>query len=239
MTEEQPRHNLRLPPIVRYAGAAMAFLIPTAWLSTYGVCMSWEARLCGWSGLYPFVTVATAALTLAPIGLAYLERAQKRARKGMYARPGPASGGAMDWGVRTFKSVSEVLWDDKGALAWGEGPGPEGLITGEMRYEARGWWLMVEVNGGTRVWVDRWRFWQWLEKVERLHHTVGPGESAIGERRWAKLGRPLWMAYVDILEAVGAVEYPTGDARSRRYVPGLPWGRVEEYEKLRPSEARW
>jgi len=81
--------------------------------------------------------------------------------------------------------------------------------------------------------------WQWLAGVEALAATMPAGESAIGERRWQPvIGRDLWLAYMDILEAVGAVEYPTDDLRSRRYVRGQPWGRVEEFEKIQKSGVR-
>jgi hypothetical protein len=227
----------------QYTLTSLIFTIPAAWLGLFATCIyvDWDwPQVCSTNriGMWlALLALGVGVLTFAPIGLVYRERASRRARRGMYARPGLWSGWHLDWGVRQLQSTIETLWDDKHRVAWGEGDGE--VISGVMRYHSRGWWVTVEIGGGMRVWVDRAEIWQWLQKVEALHAKRQPGESAIGERVWSrKIGRPLWMAYCDILEAVGGIEYPTDDARSRRYVPGQPWGRVEEYEKLRPSELK-
>ncbi len=219
-------------PVARYILASLAFTLPAAWLALYTGCLAFPGPVCELPRVYEITAASVVVWTLLPLGLVYQERARRRAAKGMYGRVSRQGG----WAV-SFQKTIETIWDEKHRIDWGEGPSE--IITGEMRYEARGWWCLVEVNGGRRVWVDRERFWRWLERVEAVQRNAKPGESAIAERCWVgELGRPLWMAYVDILEAIDAVEYPTDDVRSRRYVPGLPWGRVEEFEKLRPSEPR-
>ena len=235
----QPRRRL-IPKTLTYALASLAFSIPAAWLATYIGCEVYAgARLCAWPGLYPAVAALAAMLVLAPIGAIYRGRAQRRAARGMWQKTRGPGSGVRGW-LTTFERTVQVVWGS-------ELEPPDTLITGEMRWEQRGWWLSVK--SGRRVWVNRWELWQWLAKVEALAATLYPfgysqgspaGESPIGERRWQPvIGRDLWLAYMDILEAVGAVEYPTDDLRSRRYVRGQPWGRVEEFEKMRGSEARW
>jgi hypothetical protein len=218
--------------VFTYTLAAVIFTVPTAWLATHAACIVYEtARLCYWPGLYPLVTTLAAMLVVAPVGLIYGERARRRAAKGMWQKvPGSGFGVQGGW-LTTLERTAKVIW---GSDPTGE---PPELITGEMRFDRRGWY--IEVKSGRRVWVDRWDLWQWLARVEALARKLPAGESPIGERRWQPvIGRDLWLAYMDILEQVGAVEYPTDDLRSRRYVPGQPWGRVEEFEKVRGSERR-
>lgn len=216
-----------LPKVIEYTLLSLLFTLPAAWLALYAACrQDWLLLPCRHpADSFILLTVVIIILTLGPIGWSYHERALRRARRGMWARAGPSMG-------QTFER----------ALRWAIGPErvePEEWISGEARFEARGWWCRVEVGGGRKVWVGRGELWQWLLRVERLQATLGPGESPIGQRRWeAELGRERWMAYCDILEAAGGVEYPTGDARSRRYVPGAPWGRIETYERMRPSDVR-
>lgn len=243
---------MRFPKTLTYALASLAFTIPAAWLAVYGACIVWQgAPLCAWPGLYPLTAVLAALAVIAPIGLVYREKARRRASKGLWQKVKQGSGFGVSGWHATFERTVAVMW--------GSEAGQPELITGEMRYERRGWWLSVK--SGRRVWVDRWDFWQWLARVEALAEVQGSGsgvqgvdpipqtlnpkkeeptgESPIGERRWQPvIGRDLWLAYMDILEEVGAVEYATDDLRSRRYRPGQPWGRVEEFEKVRGSEVR-
>ncbi len=227
----QPKRSL-IPPVARYALASIGFLIPAVWLAMLLACTRWGAT---WPAAcepinYPAAALATAVLVLAPIGAVYLERARRRAAKGMWQKVGAGGRGPGSGWLATFERSVRVMWGS-------EAEAPDSLITGEMRYERRGWWLSVK--SGRRVWVDRWCFWQWLWEVEALAQSLPAGESPIGERRWQPvIGRDLWLAYCDILEAVGAIEYATDDLRSRRYVRGQAWGRVEEFEKVRGSEVR-
>ena len=225
-----PKRRL-IPKTLTYTLASLAFSIPAAWLATYIGCEVYAgARLCAWPGLYPAVAALAAMLVVAPIGAIYRDRAQRRATRGMWQKVRGSGFGVRGSWLTTFERTVQVVWGS-------EIDPPDTVITGEMRWEQRGWWL--DVKSGRRVWVDRWELWQWLVKVEALAATMPAGESAIGERRWQPvIRRDLWLAYMDILEAVGAVSYATDDLRSRRYVRGQPWGRVEEFEKVRGSEAR-
>ena len=219
--------KLKLPKIIEYTALSLIFTLPAAWLVLYAVCRSsWWRQVCNQDG-FMSVTILVIVLTLAPIGYIYRERALRRARRGMWA------GGGLAWGQRAGR-----LYDNVTRLAF-EPPEPEGEIVGQDRFERRGWWVWVPVGGGRQVWVDRRDFWQWLVEIEQAAQGMQFGASVIGQRRWEpELGRERWMAYCDILLAVGAIEYSTADPRSRRYIPGAPWGRVEAYEQLRPSEAR-
>lgn len=214
----------RLPPAARYACAAIAFLVPSVWLLMLLACVKfgddWPAACEPVN--YPAAALAIGLLVFGSLGLTYLERARRRARKGMWQKvAGPGAG----WG-KLFERTVRVVWGSEE-----ESPG---LIAGEMRYQRRGWY--IDVKSGRRVWVDRRQLWEWLYQVEALVAAQEPGP--ISERRWQPIiGRDLWLAYMEILEAVGAVEYPTDDVRSRRYRPGGAWSRVEEFEKLRPSES--
>lgn len=227
--KKENKRRFRLPLLASYALTSIALLVPAVWLVMLLACVKygddWPATCEPVN--YAAAVPATAALVLLPLGLIYRERAHRRASRGMWQKVGGGTGELGSWGAKLERTV-QYLWGS-------EIEPPATLISGEMRYEKRGWYLAVK--SGRRVWVDRREFWLWLEKVETLVPKMEAGESAIGERRWqSMLGRDLWLAYMDILEAVGAVEYPTDDLRSRRYKPGSPWGRVEEFEKLRPSE---
>jgi len=220
--------NLKTPKVIEYTLFSLIFTLPVAWASLFAVCLNdWLPGICEQDYNYPLLTILVVILTLAPLGFSYHERALKRARRGMWAKP------------RTGQRIGQVF---ERLSRWAIGPErtePAEWVIGEERFEARGWWCWVEVDGGRTVWVDRGELWQWLLQVEQLRLILAPGESPISQRRWEpELGRELWMAYCDILEAVGGVEYPTGDPRSRRYVSGAPWDRVEKYERLRLSEVR-
>jgi hypothetical protein len=131
----------------------------------------------------------------------------------------------------TFSRVVKFAIDGE----WPREQESPGLITGTQRFRKLGWWITIPLDGGRVVWVDRWRLWQWLIEVEGLRYQMESGESEIGERYWEpRIGRPLWMAYMIILESTGAAETLTPDPRSRRYVgSGDAWGWVEEYERWR------
>jgi len=223
----QQRKSL-IPKTLTYALTSIAFTIPAAWLAVYGACIIWDgARLCAWPGLYPLAAALATMAVVAPIGLVYRERARRRAARGMWQKVGAGGGGPGAGWLDTFERTVAVMWGSEAELP--------GLITGEMRYQRRGWWLNVQ--NGQRIFVDRWEFWQWLLQVEAVAATLAPGESAIGERRWKKeLGEGRWLAYCQILQTVNAVEFRTDDARSRRYTGGGAWKWVEEYEKHHPSE---
>jgi hypothetical protein len=220
-----------LPPAIRYAGSAVILWVLIAWLVNWLACYHRLWGFCGPS-TYVTLTIGAALLVLAPLAWTYRERALRRASKGMWARSGWGLG-SNDLAVifkRTARFAIEGEWPDS-QLA--------GVISGTQRFERRGWWVTVPIAGGTEVWVDRWALWQWLIKVEALRGQLPPGESEIGQRYWEpRIGRPLWMAYMIILEAVGAAETVTPDPRSRRYVGGDAWGWVEAYEAIRASEAR-
>lgn len=239
--EEQPVQvrGPSMPPIIKYIIGSIILTTLAAWIAQGLLCYH---RLWGWCGGEHYVTVAglMALVVLIPIGLSYRERALRRARRGMWARPG---WGAAHELVATFGKVTRLIIEGE----WGHEPAPASLITGAQRFERRGWWITVPLDGGRAVLVDRWELWQWLIEVERLRYQLPVSESAIAERLWESRlagqgGRARWMAYMIILEAAGAVICPTGDPRSRRYIPGDPWSYVEEYEKwrvrnkLEPSE---
>lgn len=205
----------------RYAALAVAFLTPATWLAMLLGCVKYGDT---WPQTCEPVNFAAAplaigALVLLPIGLTYVERARRRASKGMWLR-GLGLG-------RSFERVAKMIW--------GSELGPGAAIVGEARFTRRRW--LIPVANGQRVWVDRREFWLWLNEVEALHRRLPPGESAIGERIWKpKLKEGRYLAYCRILEAVGRCEYPTDDPRSRRYVPGLAWSACESFELIQESE---
>lgn len=219
-----------MPPIIKHIAGAVAFGTLAAWLANGLVCYH---QLWAWCGGSAYVTIAAlvALFVLTPLAYTYRERAIRRASKGMWSRSWHRGPGHEL--TATFNRVVKL------AIGPEEEQSPAGLITGTDRFERRGWWIDIPVDGGKRVWVDRWQLWQWLIKVDALQGRLLPGESEIGRNYWEpRIGRPLWMAYMIILEAVGAIETRTPDPRSRRYVGGDAWGLVEQFEKIRASEAR-
>src|SRR5262245_47484395 len=215
-------HGPTVPPIVRYIVSAVTLGTLATWLVNGLVCYH---ALWSWCGFDAYVTVAglVALGVIAPLAHTDRERAMRRAARGMWAR--------RSWGSRAGQQLTATFNRAVRFAIEGEWPQQPGLITGEQRFERRGWWVDVPLDGGRAVWVERYELWQWLIEIEGLVYHVGVGESPISERLWEpELGRARWMAYVSILESVGAAEAATGDPRSRRYLPGQPWGRVEEYE---------
>lgn len=220
---------MTLSPVIRYSLLSLAFTIPATWAMTLGGCLTWpDAPACGLPYLYPLAALAVIALTLAPLGLTYAERARRKAGRGMWRKVGGLGG------VRF-----EQVWSAGQRIAWGDSE----IITGEMRFERRRW--LIPVKNGQAIYVDRRVFWRWLERVEALAQSLPPGESPVAMRRWrgqvvedCRLREGDVLAFHEILAAVGRFEYPTPDARSRRYVsrPGAVWGAVEEYEKVQKSE---
>lgn len=219
-----------LPPVIRNIAGGILLLTLAAWIAQALGCYHELWSYCGGSA---YVTLAglVALGVLGPLGLSYRERALRRARRGMWA--GSSWGAGHELTTVFRRAVKFVI---EGETEPDQAPG---LITGMQRFERRGWWVTVPALGGRAIWVDRYDFWLWLQQVEEMHPRMEPGESVIGERLWeSRIGRPMWMAYVTILETIDATDCPTGDPRSRRYRPGLPWGRVEEFEQLRPSETK-
>lgn len=216
--------------VIRLTLLSLAFTAPAAWAVTLAGCLLWPGvAVCGLPYLYPLVTLGVIVLTLAPLGLTYSERARRKASRGMWQRAAVTGG--------TFASVKEVV-----SGLWGDGD-QGAAIVGEVRFERRRW--SVDAPNGQRVYVDRARFWRWLQAVDKLQRELPAGQSALSMRRWkgrtfegARLGEGDVLAFREILKAVGAVEYRTHDARSMYYVvgPGAVWGRVEEFEKIQKSE---
>lgn len=229
MNEQARPRAVSLPPIIRHIAGAVILLTLAAWTGQGLLCYH---RLWAWCGGEHYLTVAglIALLVLAPIGWSYKERASRRASRGMWSRPGLSH-----QLTATFSQIAKFAVE-------GEWPGqPDeqaGLITGAQRFERRRWWIDVPLDGGGGIWIDRWELWRWLEEVEGLRSQLKPGESPIAERLWESRlagqgGRRRWLAYVHVLECIGAADCPTGDPRSRRYIPGDPWSYVEEYERWR------
>lgn len=220
-----------LPPIVRQIAGGILLLTLAGWIGQSLLCYH---RLWGYCDFSHALTLAglVALGVLGRLGLIYKERAIRRASRGMWSRAG--------WGSRAGHELAATFSKVTRFIIEGETePEAPGLITGARRFEKRGWWVDVPIGGGRAVWVDRWQLWQWLIEVESLRYQMKPGESEIGERYWEpRIGRPRWMAYMIILETIGAAETVTGDPRSRRYVGGEAWGWVEEYERVRGSEER-
>lgn len=221
-----------MPPVIRYSLLSLAFSIPAVWVLTLSGCLLWtDVAVCGSPYLYPLTALGVIALTLAPLGLTYAERARRKASRGMWHK--------VSTGTR-FEQLAAV-WQDAGRIAWGESESE--AITGEMRFERRRW--LIDAPNGQRVYVDRQYFWRWLQAVDRLQRELPPGQSALSMRRWkgrvfegTRLAEGDVLAFREILKAVGAVDYRTNDARSMYYVPGAGyvWGRVEEFEKTQKSE---
>lgn len=212
---------MTLSPVIRYSLLSLAFTIPAAWAVTLAGCLLWPgAPVCGLPYLYPLVTLGVIVLTLAPLGLTYSERARRRASRGMWQKP---RGIKLEW-------ATSGLWGNAG-----ETDHPA-LLTGPRRRR----WGPITVKNGQRVYVDKNEFYFWLrDEVEPLAKKIKPGESAISGRYWKpRLGEGLYLAYVEILDAVGATRYVTDDPRSRQYVPsvGAVWGRIEAYEAIVRSE---
>lgn len=228
---------MTLSPVIRYSLLSLTFTVPAAWALLTGGCLLWpRAEVCGLPYLYVLAALGVVVLTIAPLGWTYLERARRKAGKGMWRRGGVPGGG-----VSSVKSAFKALWDEEHRIGWGESSGE--IISGEMRFERRRW--LIPVRNGQVVYVDRRVFWRWLEQVEALAQTLPPGESPVGMRRWRgqvvegqRLREGDVLAFHDILAAVGRFEYATPDVRSRRYVskPGAVWGAVEEFEKVQRSE---
>lgn len=225
--------------IIKYILSSIIFISLAAWTGQGLLCYH---RLWGWCGREHYITVAglIALLVLAPIGLSYKQRALRRASRGMWSRSWHRGTGHEL--TATFTRVTRLVigQEEEAPAGSGNAYGPHAsIITGTDRYERRGWWIDLPLDGGTRIWVDRWELWRWLIEVEGLRYQLKSGESPIGRGYWEpKIGRPRWMAYMIILEEVGAAETVTGDPRSRRYVGGDAWGLVEQFEKIRASEAR-
>lgn len=221
---------MKFPPAARYAAAAVAFLVPTAWALMLLGCVKYGVD---WPATCEPVNYAAAPLAVgagvwAVMGVVYLRRAHRRATKGMWRR-------VQLGGWHSFERAVRV--------AWGSEEDPPGLIAGETRFERRRW--LIDAPNGQRVSVDRVRFWHWLMEVDRLQSGLPPGQSAISMRRWRgrkfegeKLSEGEVLAYREILKAVGAVGYRTADARSMYYLvgAGATWGRVEQFEKILESE---
>jgi len=222
-------------PVIRYSLLSLVFTIPAAWALLTGGCLLWPlAEVCSLPYLYVLAALGVVVLTIAPLGLTYLERARRKASRGMWRKVGGLSGAS-------FERAVDGIWSAGQRIAWGDSEGE--IITGEMRFERRRW--IIPVRNGQVVYVDRRVFWRWLERVEALAHSLPPGESPVGMRRWRgrvvegqRLREGDVLAFHEILAAVGRFEYATPDARSRRYVsrPGAVWGAVEEYEKVQRSE---
>lgn len=227
---ESTHPGLSLPPIVRHTLAYIAAGSLAAWIAQILACYHGLWSYCDFS--HALTIAGLVALgTLAQLAYIYREKALRRARRGMWAR-----GYRGHELAASFGRVAKLIW---------EGPAEEnpagnapGLITGTQRFQKLGWWITVPLNGGQAVWVDRGRFWRWLIEVEGLRYQMEPGESEIGQRYWERrIGRPLWLAYMQILETIGAAETQTPDPRSRRYVgEGDVWGLVEEYERWRVGQ---
>jgi hypothetical protein len=217
-----------LPPQVRNVAGAVFLWTLAAWLAQILACYHGLWSYCDFSHALTIAGLVALGF-LGQLAYIYREKAIRRASRGMWAR-------------RTGYQVGVVFGRVVKFAVDGEWPDPQaagGAIVGTQRFERRGWWVTVPIAGGTEVWVDRWALWQWLIKVEALRGQLPPGESEIGRSYWEpRIGRPMWMAYMQILEATGAAETVTPDPRSRRYVGGDPWGWVEAYEALRGSEAR-
>lgn len=217
-----------MPPIIKHIAGAVAFGTLAAWLANGLVCYH---QLWAWCGGSAYVTIAAlvALFVLTPLAYTYRERAIRRASKGMWSRSWHRGPGHEL--TATFNRVVKL------AIQGEEEADPAGLITGTDRYKKLGWWIDLPIDGGTRIWVDRWELWRWLIEVEGLRYQLKPGESPIGRGYWEpRIGRELWMAYVIILESIGVADCRTGDPRSRRYRgSGDTWGVVEEYEKWRKS----
>lgn len=224
-------------PVTRYALIAIAFLTPGAWLALALGCLKYGDA---WPQTCQPVNYAAAPLAIGAVvglwfGLVYLRRAHRRATHGQWRR-------AFIPGLRTLESATEAVWmTGKKVLAWSDEPGD--LITGEMRFERRRW--LIHCPNGQRVHVDRAEFWRWLQAVEKIAAGLPPGQSAVSMRRWRGQvfeGRILSegdvLAFREILRAVGALEWRTGDYRSMRYVAcaGAVWGRVEAMEQVQESE---
>jgi hypothetical protein len=220
---------VKLSPVARYSLAAVAFLTPAVWLAMLLGCVKYGNV---WPQTCEPVNFAAAPLAVGAgvagvMGVIYMRRAHRRATKGMWRRVSLGGWKSFEHRLETVK-----------ALAWGSEDEAPGLITGEGRFERRRW--LVPVKNGQRVWVDRAEFWVWLrDQVEPLAATLPPGHSAIASRLWKKkLGEGKYLAYCAILEATKRCEWPTGEARSRRYVSrgGAVWSVVEEFEKIMKSE---